>query len=83
MSKKNYFKTILVALYYFCNQPLLAHEIVINPIKFWRIYRHRQLLEECWQYDLIQWFERCWNINDKSGLDNCASLDNDSHSIEI
>jgi hypothetical protein len=63
MLTQNHLKTIVLAMCHFFNQPLLNTETVFNPIQFWHIYRNRQRLEECWNYDLIQWFERCWNVN--------------------
>lgn len=83
MFKQNYLHTVMGAICHFCNQPLFANETVMNPVKFWQIYRHRQMLEECWNYDVIQWFEKCWHIKIIQLSDNCISLEKNSHSIGI
>jgi hypothetical protein len=83
MSNKKYSNRILVAIWHFLNQRLVATETVFNPVRFWHIYQNRQILEECWHYDVIQSLEKCWNIPEIQLSDNRLPSENDSHSIGV
>ncbi len=44
----------------FLSQPLFTStEVILNPFLFQHHYRI-QLLERCWNYELIHLLERCW-----------------------
>lgn len=83
MFKKQYLRTIAIAMYHFVNQPLFAYETVLNPVRFWQIYQNRQMLENCWNYNLIKWFEACWQVNEQSSSDSNLPLESDSPSIGV
>lgn len=83
MFNKNNLKIIIRAILRFCNQPLSASETVLNPIIFWQIHHRRQILEKCWNYDLIQFFDKCLTLNVMPLSDNHKSRENDSHSLGI
>jgi hypothetical protein len=47
-------------LWPFLNQPLFTStEVILNPFLFQHHYRI-QLLERCWDYELIHFLDRCW-----------------------
>ncbi|WP_066381730.1 hypothetical protein [Anabaena sp. CA = ATCC 33047] len=83
MSYQKSAKKIIVAISHFFNQPLFARETVLNPVKFWHIYQNQQMLEECWQYDIIQSLEECWHLPENQLLNNCLPSENDSQSIIV
>ncbi|WP_427157416.1 hypothetical protein ACQFX9_18000 [Aliinostoc sp. HNIBRCY26] len=82
MFKPKHLKSLIKAIGIFLNQPIIHRNTVWNPVIFWHIYHNRQILENCWNYDLIQFFERCWQIH-ATELSDKYSARNDSHSIGI
>jgi len=75
----NYFLNNCVILWRFVNQPLFHPTTLLNPLKFWQIYKMQEKLEKSWDYDTIKFLERCCNSDVITLLERCLQIENEAN----